>query len=135
MLLVDIEEQTLRSRGQESVRWGRRLVYRRLRVGGWADPSQASAKDLAKVSAPALPARCARGRAIGPRTGHKRCGELKTRTLCGRLTCQFDQNRNGRRLKFPNMIEDYSRICLTTCVGKSFNAEDVIAPIEVLRGW
>lgn len=37
--LADIEEQKLRSRIRElarsHVRWGRRLVYRRLRVEGW----------------------------------------------------------------------------------------------------
>ena len=38
--VVDIEEQKLRQRiralAQRHVRWGRRLVYRRLRLDGWS---------------------------------------------------------------------------------------------------
>ena len=45
---------------------------------------------------------------------------------------QFDQTMDGRMLKFLNVIDEYSRVCLAIRVGRRCKAVDVIDTIEKL---
>jgi putative transposase len=45
---------------------------------------------------------------------------------------QFDRTMDGRTLKFLNLIDEYSRVCLAIRVGRRCQAVDVIDPIEEL---
>jgi putative transposase len=49
---------------------------------------------------------------------------------------QFDQTMDGRRLKFLNIVDEYSRVCLAIRVGRRCKAVDVIDTIEeILRQY
>ena len=43
---------------------------------------------------------------------------------------QFDQTMDGRTLKFHNVINEYSRLCLEIRVGRRRKAKDVVAVLE-----
>ena len=45
---------------------------------------------------------------------------------------QFDQTMDGRTLKFLNVIDEYSRLCLAIRVGRRCKAAEVIDTIEEL---
>jgi transposase InsO family protein len=45
---------------------------------------------------------------------------------------QFDQTMGGRRLKFLNIVDEYSRLCLAIRVGRRCKAVDAIDAIEEL---
>jgi len=45
---------------------------------------------------------------------------------------QFDATADGRRLKFLNVIDEHSRLCLAIRVGKRCKAKDVVALLEEL---
>ena len=45
---------------------------------------------------------------------------------------QFDQTMDGRTLKFLNVIDEYSRLCLAIRVGRRCRAAEVIDTIEEL---
>jgi transposase InsO family protein len=47
---------------------------------------------------------------------------------------QFDQSMDGRRLKFLNILDEYSRFCLAIRVARRCKAVDVIAALEDLLG-
>jgi putative transposase len=44
----------------------------------------------------------------------------------------FNATADGRRLKFLNVIDENSRLCLATRVGRRCKAEDVVALLEEL---
>jgi transposase InsO family protein len=50
------------------------------------------------------------------------------------IDLQFDQTRDGQRLNFLNIIDEYSRVCLAIRVSRTCKAVDVIAAIEELLG-
>jgi len=45
---------------------------------------------------------------------------------------QFDATADGRRLKFLNVIDEHSRLCLAIRVGRRCKAKDVVALLEEL---
>jgi transposase InsO family protein len=45
---------------------------------------------------------------------------------------QFDATANGRRLKFLNVIDEHSRLCLAIREGRRCKAKDVVAVLEEL---
>ena len=45
---------------------------------------------------------------------------------------QFDQTMDGRTLKFLNVIDEFSRVCLAIRVGRRCKAVDVIDTVEEL---
>jgi len=45
---------------------------------------------------------------------------------------QFDATADGRRLKFLNVIDEHSRLCLAIRVGRRCKAKDVVAVVEEL---
>jgi putative transposase len=45
---------------------------------------------------------------------------------------QFDATADGRRLKFLNVIDEHSRLCLAIRVGRRCRAKDVVAVLEEL---
>jgi len=45
---------------------------------------------------------------------------------------QFDANADGRRLKFLNVIDEHSRLCLAIRVGRRCRAKDVVSVLEEL---
>lgn len=45
---------------------------------------------------------------------------------------QFDATADGRRLKFLNVIDEHSRLCLAIRVGRRCQAKDLVAVLEEL---
>ncbi len=48
------------------------------------------------------------------------------------LDFQFDETADGRRLKMLNVVDEFSREALAMRVGRTCNADDVVATIEAL---
>ena len=132
--LVDIEEQKLKRRIRElarrHVRWGRRLVYRRLRLDGWS----VNYKRVQRIwreeglQRP-LPRKRKRSRPAG---GGRELLRAEYPHHVWAIDFQFDQTMDGRMLKFLNVIDEYSRVCLAIHVGRRCRAVDVIDTIEDL---
>ena len=132
--LADIEEQKLRRRirelAQRHVRWGRRLVYRRLRLDGWG----VNHKRVQRIWHEEGLQR--------PLPRRRKCSRAKdgSRVLLRAeyphhvwaIDFQFDQTMDGRTLKFLNVVDEYSRVCLAIRVGRRCKAVDVIDAIEEL---
>ena len=120
--LADIEEQKLKRRIRElarrHVRWGRRLVYRRLQLDGWS----VNHKRVRRI-----------WREEGlqrPLPRRRKLSEYPHNDWA--IDFQFDQTMDGRMLKFLNVIDEFSRVCLAIRVGRRCQAVDVIDTIEDL---
>jgi len=48
------------------------------------------------------------------------------------LDFQFDRTADGRRLKFLNVIDEHSRLCLAIRVGRRCKSKDIVAVLEQL---
>jgi transposase InsO family protein len=48
---------------------------------------------------------------------------------------QFDATADGRRLKFLNVIDEHSRLCLAIRVDRRCKAKDVVAVLEELTSF
>ena len=125
--LADIEEQKLRRRIRElarrHVRWGsrlvyRRLIYRRLRLDGWS----INHKRVQRI-----------WREDGlqrPLPRRRKRSEYPHHVWA--IDFQFDQTMDGRTLKFLNVVGEFSRVCLAIRVGRRCRAFEVIETIEEL---
>jgi putative transposase len=118
--LADIEEQKLKRRIRElarrHVRWGinHKWVQRIWREEGLQRP---------------LPRKRKRSRTAGGSRELLR-SEYPHHVLA--IDFQFDQTMDGRTLKFLNVIDEFSRVCLAIRVGRRCKAVDVIDTIEEL---
>ena len=129
-----IEEQKLRRRIRElarrHVRWGRRLVYRRLRLEGWSVNHKRVQRIWREegLQRP-LPRRRKRSRPPG---GKRELLRAEYPHHVWAIDFQFDQTMDGRTLKFLNVIDEYSRLCLAIRIGRRCRAAEVIDAIEEL---
>jgi len=129
-----IEEQKLRRRIRElarrHVRWGRRLVYRKLRLEGWSVNHKRVQRIWREegLQRP-LPRRRKRSRPPG---GKRELLRAEYPHHIWAIDFQFDQTMDGRTLKFLNVIDEYSRLCLAIRVGRRCRAAEVIDTIEEL---
>ncbi len=129
-----IDEQKLRRRIRElvrrHVRWGRRLVCRRLRLEGWS----VNHKRVQRIwREEGLHRPLPRRRKRSPPPGGKR--ELLRAEYhhhVWAIDFQFDQTMGGRTLKFLDVIDEYSRLCLAIRIGRRCRAAEVIDTIEEL---
>ena len=122
--LADIEEQKLRSRIRElarsHVRWGRRLVYRRLRVEGW-EVNHKRVQRIWREEGLQRPLPRKRKRAR-PTDGSRTLLRAEYPHHVWAIDFQFDQTMDGRRLKFLNILDEYSRFCLAIRVARRCKA-------------
>ena len=132
--VADIEEHKLRERIRElarrHIRWGRRLVYRRLRIEGWSVNHKRVQRIWREegLQRP-LPRKQKRSRAAD---GSRELLRAEYPHHVWAIDFQFDQTMDGRRLKFLNIVDEFSRICLAIRVGRRCKAMDVIDTIEEL---
>jgi transposase InsO family protein len=124
-----IEEQKLRRRIRElarcHVRWGRRLVYRRLRLDGWS-VNHKRVQRLWREEGLQRPTPRKRKRAR-PADGSVRRHRAEHPHQVWAMDFQFDATADGRRLKFLNVIDEHSHLCLAIKVGRRCKAKDVVA--------
>jgi transposase InsO family protein len=115
--VVSIEEGKLRHRlreiAAEHIRWRGRMAYHLLRREGWS-------------------------------VNHKRVQRLWREEGLQRaehphqvwtMDFQFDATADGRRLKFLNVIDEHSRLCLAIRVGRHCKARDVVTVLEELTSF
>ncbi len=130
--VATIEEQKLRRRIRElarrNVRWGRRLVYRRLRLEGWTVNHKRVQRIWREegLHRP-LPRRRKRSR---PADGSRVLLRAEYPQHVWAINFQFDQTMDGRTLKFLNVVDEFSRVCLAIRVGRRCRAVEVIDTIK-----
>ncbi len=132
--VVSIEEGKLRRRlreiATEHIRWGRRMAYRLLRREGWLVNHKRvhrlwREEDLKRPT----PRKQKRAR---PADGSVRRHQAEHPHQVWAMEFQFAATADGRRLKFLNVIDEYSRLCLAIRVGRRSKAKDVVALLEEL---
>ena len=67
----------------------------------------------------------------GPRAAESSFGP-RAPTTSGRWTFQFDETADQRRLKLLNIVDEHTREALAMRVGRTCDADDVVATIEAL---
>lgn len=118
--VVDIEEAKLRRRlrefAAEHIRWGRRMAYRLLRRKGWL-VNHKRVHRLWREEGLQRPtprkkkrARLADGLVRRHQAGHPHQVWAMDR--------QFDSTADGWRLKFLNVIDEHSRLCMAIHVSR-----------------
>ena len=118
--MADIEKHKLRQRIRElarrHLRWGSRLVYRRLRIEGWSVNHKRVQRIWREegLQRP-LPRKQKRSR---PADGSRELLRAEYPHHVWAIDFQFDQTMDGRRLKFLNIVDEYSRTCLPIRAGK-----------------
>jgi putative transposase len=126
--VANIEEQKLKRRIHElarrHVRWGRRLVYRRLRLDGWSvNHKRVQRIWREKGLQRPKPRKRQRSRPAG---GGKELLRSEYPHHVWAIDFQFDQTMDGRTLKFLNVIDEYSRVCLAIRVGRRCKARPLL---------
>ena len=131
---VDIEEVKLRRRlreiAGEHIRWGRRMAYRLLRREGWL-VNHKRVHRLWREEGLQRPTPRKQKRAR-PADGSVRRHQAEHPHQVWAMDFQFDATADGRRLKFLNVIDEHSRLCLAIRVGRRCKAKDVVAVLEEL---
>ncbi|WP_370561479.1 IS3 family transposase [Cyanobium sp. NS01] len=132
--VVSIEEAKLRQRLREiaadHIRWGRRMAYRLLRREGWT-VNHKRVQRLWREEGLQRPTPRKRKRAR-PADGSVRRHRAEHPHQVWAMDFQFDATADGRRLKFLNVIDEHSRLCLAIRVGRRCKAKDVVAVLEEL---
>ena len=132
--VVDLEEAKLRHRFQEIAadhsRWGRRMAYRLLRREGWT-VNHKRLQRLWREEGLQRPTPRKRKRAR-PANGSVRRHRAEHPHQVWAMDVQFDATVDGRRLKFLNMLDEHSHLCLAIRVGRRCKAKDVVAVLEGL---
>ena len=123
-------KRRIRELARRHVRWGRRLVYRRLRLDGWSVNHKRVQRIWREegLQRP-LPRRRKRSRPAG---GGRELLRSEYPHNVWAIDFQFDQTMDGRALKFLNLVDEFSRVCLAIRVGRRCRAFEVIDTIEEL---
>lgn len=132
--VVDIEEAKLRRRlreiAAEHIRWGRRMAYRLLRREGWlVNHKRVHRLWREEGLQRPTPRRQKRAR---PADGSVHRHQAEHPHQIWAMDFQFDGTADGRRLKFLNVIDEHSRLCLAIRVDRRCKAKDVVAVLEEL---
>jgi len=132
--VIDLEEAKLRHRLREiaadHIRWGRRMAYRLLRREGWT-VNHKRVQRLWREEGLQRPTPRKRKRSR-PADGSVRRHRAEHPHQVWAMDFQFDATADGRRLKFLNVIDEHSRLCLAIRVGRRCKATDVVAVLEEL---
>jgi len=131
---VSIEDGKLRHRlreiAAEHIRWGWRMAYRLLRREVWG-VNHKWVQRLWREECLQRPISRKRKRAR-PTDGSVWCHRAEHPHQVWAMDIQFDATADGRRLKFLNVIDEHSRLCLAIRVGRRCKAKDVVAVLEEL---
>ncbi len=118
--VVSIVEGKLRHRlleiAADRIRWGRRMAYRLLRREGWI-VNHKRVQRLWREEGLQRPTPRKRKRAR-PAHGSVRRHRAEYPQQVWAMDFQFGATADGRRLKFLNVIDEHSRLCLAIRVGR-----------------
>ncbi len=116
--------------GATHIRWGRRMAYRLLRREGWL-VNHKRVHQLWREEGLQRPTP-RKQKQVRPADGSMRRHQAKHPHQVWAMDFQFDATAEGRRLKFLNVIDEHSRLCLAIRVGRRCKAKDVVAVLEEL---
>jgi putative transposase len=105
------------------------MALRVLRREGWA-VNRKRIQRLWRAEGLKRPVRCAKRRRVRPETGVRRRAERPGQMWA--LDFQFDETSDHRRLKLLNIVDEYTREALAMRVGRTCDADAVVATIEAL---
>jgi len=132
--IIDIAETKLRHRLREitaeHIRWGRRMACRLLRRERWT-VNHKRVQRLWQEDGLQRPTPRKRKRAR-PADGSVRRHRAEHPHQVWAMDFQFDATADGRRLKFLNVIDEHSCLCLAIRVGRRCKGKDVVAVLEEL---
>ncbi len=133
--VVDLEETKLRQRfrdiAAEHIRWGRRMASRLLRRERWS-VNHKRVQRLWREEGLQRPTPRKRKRAR-PANGSVRRHWAEHPHQLWAMDFHFDATADGRRLKFPNVIDEHSRFCLALLVARRCKAKDAVAVLGLVR--
>jgi putative transposase len=132
--VVSIEEGKLRRRlrdtAAEHIRWGRLMAHHLLRRDGWTVNHKREHR-LWREEGLQRPTPRKQKRAR-PAEGSVRRHKAEHPHQLWSMDFQFDATADGRQLKFLNVIDEHSRLCLAIRVGRRCKANGVVAVLEEL---
>ncbi len=132
--VVDFEEAKLRHRlrgiASEHIRWGWRMAHRLLRREGWT-VNHKRVQRLWREENLQRPTPRTQKRAR-PADGSARRHQAEHPHQVWAMVFQFDATADGRRLKFLNVIDEHSSLCLAIQVGRRCKSQDVVVVLEEL---
>ena len=130
----DIEEAKLRRRlreiAAEHIRWGLRMAYRVLRREGWTVNHKRVHRFWREEGLQRPTPRKQKRARPADRSVRRHQAEHPHQVWA--MDFQFDATADGRRLKFLNVIDEHSRLCLAIRVGRRWKAKDVVTVREEL---
>jgi len=115
----------LREITAEHIRWGRRLAYRLLLREGWL-VNHKRVHRLWREEGLQRPTPRKQKRA-SPADGSVRLHKAEQPHQVWAMDFQFDATADGKRLKFLNVIDEDSRLCLAIRLGRRCKAKYVVA--------
>ena len=118
MTAIDEQKQRRRIRelARRHVRWGRRLVYRRLRLEGLT-VNHKRVQRIWREEGLERPLPCRRKRSRPP-GGKRELLRAEYPHHVWAIDFHFNQTMDGMTLKFLNVIDEYSRLCQAIRVGR-----------------
>jgi hypothetical protein len=132
--VVSIEEGKLRQRlreiAAEHICWGRRKAYLLMRRDRWS-VNHKRVQRLWPEEGLQRPTPRKRKRARPADVSVRRHRAEHPHQVWA-IDCQIDATADGRRLKFLNVIDEQSRLCLAIRVGRRCKAKVVVAALEEL---
>jgi hypothetical protein len=118
--VVDLEQAKLRHRlreiASEHIRWGRRMAHRLLRREGWTVNHKRVHRLWREEGLQRPTPR--KQKSARPADGSVRRHQAEHPHQVWVMDLQFDATADGRRLKFLNVIDKHSRLCLAIRVGR-----------------
>jgi len=120
----------LREVAAEQIHWGRRMAYRLLRRDSWL-VNHKRVDRLWREEGLQRPTPRKQKRAR-PADGSVRLQQAEYPHQVWAFDLQFDATADGLRLKFLNVIEEHSRLCLAIRLGRRCKAKDLVAVLEEL---
>jgi putative transposase len=132
--VVDLEEaklrHCLREIAAEHIRWGRRMAYRLRRLEGWT-VNHKRVQRLWREEGLQRPTPRKR-KPARPADGSVRRHRAEHPHQVWAMDFQFNATADGRRLKFLNVIDEHSHLCLAIRVGRRYKAKGMVAVLQEL---
>ncbi|MDQ3642140.1 MAG: IS3 family transposase, partial [Actinomycetota bacterium] len=119
----------LRAIARSHPRWGWKTAHRLLRREGWVINRKRTQR-LWREEGLRRPQHCPKRRRTHTSTAERQRAERPNDVWA--LDFQFDETADGRRLKLLNMVDEHTREALAMRVGRSCDADAVVATIEAL---
>jgi len=123
----------LRQFSKDRPRWGYRRAHHHLRQQGW-EVNRKRVQRLWREEGLRVPVRKRKRRRLGESTVPAERLRAERPNHVWAFDFQFDQTADGRALKLLNIVDEFTRESLAMLVGRSIDADSVVATLERLLG-